>query len=67
MLKNASKVFLVSLRKDYDKMELFKSFYQGKAQAYVEQLEECGVKGSCFIVDGYDEFSNSQGDQSVIH
>ena len=67
MLRKANKVFLVSLRKDYDKVELFKSFYQSKAQAYVEQLEECGGKGSCFILDGYDEFSNSQGDQSVIN
>ena len=67
MLRSASKVFLVSLRKDYDKMELFKSFYHSKAQAYVEQLEDCGGKGSCFILDGYDEFSNSQGDQSLIH
>ena len=67
MLRKANKVFLVSLRKDYDKVELFKSFYHSKAQAYVEQLEECGGKGSCFILDGYDEFSNSQGDQSVIH
>ena len=67
MLSNAGKVFLVSLRKDYDKMELFQSFYQSEAKAYVEQLEECGGKGSCFILDSYDEFSNSQGDQSVIH
>ena len=67
MLTNASKVFRVSLRKDYDKMELFKSFYHSKVQAYVELLEECGGKGSCFILDGYDEFSNSQDDQSVIH
>ena len=67
MLTKANKVFLLSLRKEYDKVELFKSFYQSKAQTYVEQLEECGGKGSCFILDGYDEFSNSQGDQSVIH
>ena len=67
MLRKANKVFLLSLRKDYHKLELFKSFYHSKAQAYVEQLEECGGKGSCFILDGYDEFSNSQGDQSVIH
>ena len=67
MLSNAGKVFLVSLRKDYDKMELFQRFYQSEAKAYVEQLEECGGKGSCFILDGYDEFSNSQGEQSVIH
>ena len=67
MLSNASKVFLVSLRKDCDKMKLFKSFYHSKAQAYVEQLEECGGKGACFILDGYDEFSNSQGEQSVVH
>ena len=67
ILSDASKVFLVSLRKDYDTIELFKSFYHSKTQAYVEQLEECGGKGSCFILDGYDEFSNSQGDQSVIH
>ena len=67
MLRKANKVFLVSLCKDYDKVELFKKLYQSKAQAYVEQLEECGGKGSCFILDGYDEFSNSQGDQSVIH
>ena len=69
MLRKANKVFLVSLRKDnvYDKIELFKSFYQSKAQAYIEQLEECRGKGTCFILDGYDEFSNSQGDQSVIH
>ena len=67
ILRNASKVFLVSLRKDYNKLDLFRSFYNSKAQAYVEELEECGGKGSCFILDGYDEFSNSQGDQSVIH
>ena len=67
MLSNASKVFQVSLRKDCDKMELFKSFYHSKDQAYVEQLEECGSKGACFILDGYDEFSNSQGEQSVVH
>ena len=48
-------------------MELFKRFYHSKAEAYVEQLEECGGKGSCHILDGYDEYSNSQGDQSVIH
>ena len=69
MLRKANKVFLVPLRKDYvyDKIELFKSFYQSKAQAYIEQLEECRGKGTCLILDGYDEFSNSQGDQSVIH
>ena len=67
MLSNASKVFLGSIRKDYYKMELFKSFYHSKTQAYVEQLEECGGKGSCFILDGYDEFINLQNDQSVIH
>ena len=67
MLSNASKVFRVSLRKDCDKMELFKQFYHAKAQAYVEQLEKCRGKGSCFILDGYDEFSNSQGEQSVVH
>ena len=48
-------------------MELFKRFYHSNAQAYVEQLEERGGKGSCFILDRYDEFSNSPGDQSVIH
>ena len=67
MLINASKVFRVSLRKDCDKMELFKKFYYSEAQAYVEQLETCRGKGACFILDGYDEFSNSQGEQSVIH
>ena len=67
MLRKANKVFLVSLRKDYDKMELFKRFYQFKAQIYVEQLEECGGKCLCFIQDGYDEFSNSQGEPPVIH
>ena len=67
MLSNASKVFRVSLRKDCDKMELFKKIYHSEAQAYVEQLEKCRGKGSCFILDGYDEFSNSQGDQSVVH
>ena len=67
MLSNASKVFRVSLRKDCDKMELFKKFYHSEAQAYVEQLEKCRGKGACFILDGYDEFSNSQGEQSVIH
>ena len=67
MLRKANKVFLVSLRKDHSKMELFERFYHSKAQAYVEQLEECGGKGSCFVLDGYDEFSTSQGDRSVIH
>ena len=67
MLSNASKVFRVSLRKDCDKMELFKQFYHSVVQAYVEQLEKCRGKGSCFILDGYDEFSNSQGEQSVVH
>ena len=67
MLSNASKVFRVSLRKDCDKMELFKKFYHSEAQAYVEQLEKCRGKGACFILDGYDEFSNSQSEQSVIH
>ena len=67
MLSNADKVFRVSLRKDCDKMELFKKFYHSEAQAYVEQLEKCRGKGSCFILDGYDEFSNSQGEQSVVH
>ena len=66
MLSNASKVFRVSLRKDCDKMELFKKYYHSEAQAYVEQLEKCRGKGSCFILDGYDEFSNSQGEQSVV-
>ena len=67
MLRKADKVFLISLRKDYEKMELFKRFYHSRAQSYVKQLEECGGKGSCFVLDGYDEFSNSQGEQSVIH
>ena len=66
MLCNASKVFRVSLRNNFDKMELFKPFYHSKAQAYVEQLEECGGKGACFVLDGYDEFSNTQDKQHVI-
>ena len=42
MLRKANEVFLVSLRNDYDKVELYNSFYHSKAQAYVEQLEQSG-------------------------
>ena len=66
-LKNANKVFLLSLRKDYDRFELFKSFYQTKARVHIDQIEDADGKETCFILDGYDEFSNSHGDQSVIH
>jgi len=42
-------------------------FFQPNTQVYIDQLERSRGSGICFILDGYDKFSNSRGDQSVIH
>ena len=63
VLKNTDRVFLISLRKDHSKSDLLKMFYHTRS----EEIEESQGDKTCFILDGYDEFSPNDEDSSILY
>ncbi len=67
ILREVSKLFLVSLRRNYDKMELFENFFPSNVQIQLERIEKSNGDRVCFIFDGYDEYSQKSKLNSVIN
>ena len=66
-LQNVRMVFLISLRKDKKKSDIFKTFFQSRSKVSQRKIEKCSGDRVCFILDGYDEYSPRLGDKSVIN
>ena len=66
-LKNTDRVFLISLRKDHNKSDLFKIFYHSQSEEFILNIEESQGEKTCFILDGYDEFSLKDDDSSILY
>ena len=64
VLQGAKMVFLITLRllnfskKDQSLLEVLEVFYGGEVlrKSVEHDLQECGGKGACFIIDGLDEY-----------
>ena len=64
VLQGAKMVFLITLRllnfskKDHSLLEVLEVFYDGEVlrKSVEHDLQECGGKGACFIIDGLDEY-----------
>ena len=67
VLKNTDRVFLISLRKDHNKSDLFKMFYSSQSEKFILNIEESQGDKTCFILDGYDEFSHKDKDSSILY
>ena len=67
VLKNTDRVFLISLRKDLSKLDLFKMFYNSQSKDFLLNIEESEGDKTCFILDGYDEFSLKDNDSSILY
>ena len=67
VLKNTDRVFLISFHKDYSKLDLFKMFYNGQSEEFILNIEESQGDKTCFILDGYDEFSPKDEDSSILY
>ena len=67
VLQNVHMVFLISLREDKKKSDIFKTFFQSRSKDCQGKLEKCSGNRVCFILDGYDEYSPRLGDKSVIN
>ena len=67
VLKNTDLVFLISLRKDHSKSDLFKKFYHSQSEEFMLNIELSHGEKTCFILDGYDEFSSEDNDSSIIY
>ena len=67
VLQNVYMVFLISLREDKKKSDIFKTFFQSRSKVCQAKLEKCSGDRVCFILDGYDEYSPRLGDKSVIN
>ena len=67
VLKNTDRVFLISLRKDHSKSDLFKMFYHSRSEEFMLNVEQSHGEKTCFILDGYDEFSFKDNDSSIIY
>ena len=67
VLKNTDRVFLISLRKDHSKSDLLKMFYHSRSEEFMLKVEESNGEKTCFILDGYDEFSSKDNDSSIIY
>ena len=75
VLQGAKMVFLITLRllnfskKDQSLLEVFEVFYGGEVlrKSVEHDLQECGGKGACFIIDGLDEYQQKEVRGSVIH
>ena len=75
MLQGAKMVFLITLRllnfskKDQSLLEVLEVFYGGAVlrKSVEHDLQECGGKGACFIIDGLDEYQQKEVRGCVIH
>ena len=67
VLKNTDRVFLISLRKDHSKLDLFKMFYHSQSEEFMLNVEQSNGAKTCFILNGYDEFSSRDNDSSIIY
>ena len=75
VLQGAKMVFLITLRllsfskKDQSLLEVLEVFYGGEVlrKSVEHDLQECGGKGTCFIIDGLDEYQQREVRESVIH
>ena len=75
VLQGAKMVFLITLRllnfskKDQSLLEVLEVFYGGEVlrKSVEHDLQECGGKGACFIIDGLDEYQQKEVRESVIH
>ena len=75
VLQGAKIVFLITLRllsfsKKYQSLlEVLEVFYGGEVlrKSVEHDLQECGGKGACFIIDGLDEYQQREVRESVIH
>ena len=75
VLQGAKIVFLITLRllsfskKDQSLLEVLEVFYGSEVlrKSVEHDLQECGGKGACFIIDGLDEYQQKGVRESVIH
>ena len=75
VLQGAKMVFLLTLRllnfskKDHSLLEVLEVFYGGEVlrKSVEHDLQECGGKGACFIIDGLDEYQHKNKKESVIY
>ena len=75
VLQGTKMVFLITLRllnfskKDQSLLELLEVFYGSEVlrKSVEHDLQECGGKGACFIIDGLDEYQQREVRESVIH
>ena len=75
VLQGAKIVFLITLRllsfskKDQSLLEVLEVFYGSEVlrKSVEHDLQECGGKGACFIIDGLDEYQQREVRESVIH
>ena len=75
VLQGAKMVFLITLRllnfsgRDRSLLDILEVFYGGEAlrKKIEHDLQECGGKGACFIIDGLDEYQHKNKKESVIY
>ena len=75
VLQGAKMVFLITLRllnfskKDQSLLEVLEVFYDGEVlrKSVEHDLQECGGKGVCFIIDGLDEYQHKNKKETVIY
>ena len=75
VLQGAKMVFLITLRllnysgSDKSLLDIFEEFYDGEVlrKKIENDLQECGGKGTCFIIDGLDEYQHKTKKESVIY
>ena len=75
VLQGAKMVFLITLRllnfskQDQSLLEVLEVFYGGEVlrKSVEHDLQECGGKGACFIIDGLDEYQHKNKKESVIY
>ena len=75
VLQGAKMVFLITLRllnfsrRDKSLLDILEVFYGGEMlrKNIEHDLQECGGKGVCFIIDGLDEYQLEMMGKSVIH
>ena len=75
VIQGAKMVFLITLRllnfskKDQSLLEVLEVFYGGEVlrKSVEHDLQECGGKGACFIIDGLDEYQQKEVRESVIY
>ena len=75
VLQGAKMVFLITLRllnfsgRDRSLLDILEVFYDGEVlrKKIEHDLQECGGKGACFIIDGLDEYQHKNKKESVIY